>query len=160
MNKRTLVGNALFMPWKSGAFDAICTSPTYGNAMAKVLLPSEKWTKDHHTVTYSSFINRRLHSDNSGKMLWGEKYRDFHRSAWIEATRVLSAGGSFILNIKNHILDGEEQKVTEWHIETLTGLGYIEVETIRINTPSMRYGRSSEKRIEFESVIHFILRGK
>lgn len=160
INKRIILGNALYMPWKSDSFDSICTSPTYGNAMAKVLLPNSKWKKDHKTITYSSFINRRLHPDNSGAMLWGNKYRDFHKRAWIEATRVLARGGSFILNIKNHILDGEEQKVTEWHKETLSALGYREVESVKINTPSMRFGRSGEKRVEFESVIHFILECK
>lgn len=156
INKKIVVGNALFLPYPDQYFDSICTSPTYGNAMAKILLPSKKWNKEHKTITYSSFIGRRLHKDNSGKLLWGDGYKNFHAQAWREATRVLRRGGAFILNIKNHILDGEEQLVTEWHIGTLESLGYRVVDHVKIKCPSMRYGRSADKRIEYESIIKLI----
>jgi len=161
INPRTTVGNALALPWQDNYFDAVCTSPTYGNAMAKVLLPSPKWNKDHKTITYSSLLGRKLHADNSGKLLWSNKaYKEFHVNAWREATRVLSVGGCFVMNIKNHILDGQEQPVTEWHMETLLSLGYEVVEHEKIPTPSMRYGKSNSLRVDRESVIKFILKSK
>ncbi len=148
---RTTLGNALSLPWPADYFDAICTSPTYGNRMA-----------DHHDArdashrrTYRHMLGRALHADNAGAMQWGDKYRTFHIAAWTEARRVLQPGGAFVLNIKDHIRGGEVQHVTEWHVKTLCGLGFVERDHKRINTPSMRYGRNGDKRVEYESVILF-----
>ena len=65
-----------------------------------------------------------------------------------------------MLNIKDHIRGGEVQHVTEWHVKTLQGLGFVEREHKRINTPSMRYGRNGDKRLSNESVILFTLEEK
>lgn len=152
INPRTTHGNALDLPWPAGYFDAVCTSPTYGNRMADQSIMA--------TAKYRANLGRRLHPDNSGAMNWGDKYRDFHVAAWTEARRVLQPGGAFVLNIKDHIRGGEVQHVTEWHVKTLQGLGFVEREHKRINTPSMRYGRNGDKRVEYESVILFTLEEK
>ena len=39
-------------------------------------------------------------------------------------------------------------------------MGFTEQRHERVPTPSMRYGANSDKRVEFESVILFILEGK
>ena len=157
INPRTTHGNALALPWPAGYFDAVCTSPTYGNRMADGLRNPANWAREYHYITYTQKLNRSLHPDNSGEMQWGDKYRDFHIKAWTEARRVLQPGGAFVLNIKDHIRGGEVQYVTEWHVKTLCGLGFVEREHKRINTPSMRYGRNGDKRVEYESVILFTL---
>ena len=157
INPRTTHGNALDLPWPAGYFDAVCTSPTYGNRMADTTFSS---SIGNTWQTYTCKIGRRLHPDNSGAMDWGDKYRDFHVAAWTEARRVLQPGGAFVLNIKDHIRGGEVQHVTEWHVKTLQGLGFVEREHKRINTPSMRYGRNGDKRVEYESVILFTLEEK
>ena len=152
INPRTRVGNALCLPWGDNHFDAVCTSPTYGNRMADTTFAS---SSGNTWQTYTCKIGRKLHADNSGAMDWGDKYRTFHIAAWMEARRVLQVGGAFVLNIKDHIRGGVLQPVTQWHVDTLQALGFVEREHKRINTPSMRYGRNGDKRVEYESVILF-----
>lgn len=157
INPRTRVGNALHLPWVDSYFDAVCTSPTYGNRMADTTFSS---SVGNTWQTYTCKIGRKLHPDNSGAMDWGDKYRTFHIAAWTEARRVLQVGGVFVLNIKNHIRGGVVQPVTEWHVDTLQALGFRMLQHERINTPSMRYGRNSDKRVEYESVVLFELTTK
>ena len=45
---RTTLGSALALPWPDNYFDAICTSPTYGNRMADTLLDG------YDRITYTS----------------------------------------------------------------------------------------------------------
>ena len=154
IKKGIVIGNALYLPFPDQTFDAICTSPTYGNRMAD---------HDEGTVnlgwefrkTYASALQKQLHPDNSGAMQWGQGYRDFHAKAWIESLRVLNQGGKFVLNIKNHIRAGQEQKVTEWHIQTLLSMGLTFIDHTKIKTPSMKHGKNSELRVPYESVITF-----
>jgi hypothetical protein len=87
---------------------------------------------------------------------WGDKYRAFHVAAWTEARRVLSPGGLFVLNIKNHIRAGKEMFVTEWHVETLQGLGFAMLEHEKVEVPSMRFGQNGDARVKHESVVLFV----
>lgn len=144
--------NALSLPFPTGSFDAICTSPTYGNRMA-----------DHHNardasrrVTYRHAIGRPLHPQNSGAMQWGAEYRAFHEKAWMECRRVLRPGGVFVLNIKDHIRGGERQAVTDWHIATILQLGFTHAESRHVPTPGMRFGANANTRIAYESVVKFV----
>lgn len=157
---KTEVGNALHLRWADGYFDGVCTSPTYGNRMADSLRNPENWAREYNYITYAQKINRPLHEDNSGGLQWGDKYRTFHLAAWTEARRVLQPGGVFILNIKDHIRNGQRQPVTAWHVEALQSLGFIEREHIHIACPGMRWGANADKRVEYESVIKFILEMK
>jgi len=84
-------------------FDAVVTSPCYGNRMA-----------DHHNAkdtstrrTYRHVLGRELTPGNSGGMQWGPEYRHFHNLAWAKVRRTLPGGGLFVLNIKNHVRKGK-----------------------------------------------------
>lgn len=145
---RTTLGNALALPWADDYFDAVCTSPAYGNRMADNLLRDI-----YKRRTYANELARELHPDNGGALPWGRKYRAFHLAAWTEARRVLEPGGLFVLNIKDHIRRGVVQPVTDWHIEALEGLDFQVLEHVHIDCPGMRFGQNRDARVDYESVI-------
>lgn len=159
MDNRMIVGNALSLPFLNSSIDSVCTSPSYGNKMAGKIskdIGKGKWKR----IKYADYLGRNLSEDNSANFVWGKKYREFHVSAWKECHRVLTDGGIFVLNIKNHISKGMEQFVTEWHIETLESLGFSSSEWKKIPVPSMKFGKYRESRVEYESIIKFILSKK
>ena len=139
------------LPYKDGYFDAICTSPTYGNRMADSHNAKDNSVRN----TYTHKIGRKLNEENTGAMQWGKKYRDKHLKIWKEAERILKPGGVLILNISNHIRKGEVVYVSEWHVDTLIDIGFLLGKEIKIETPRNRFGANSDKRVPYESV--FIL---
>jgi len=151
INPRTTLGNALALPWPDGYFDAICTSPTYGNRMADTFARISGSIEPRGKYAWD--LRRELSPDNTGRLQWGAEYRRMHELAWAEALRVLQPGGRFVLNVKDHIRDGERQHVTDWHIETLKALGLVVREHERINCAGMRIYRNGGKRVDYESVV-------
>jgi SAM-dependent methyltransferase len=149
----TVLGSALDLPWEDGEFDAICTSPTYGNRLAD----SHNAADPERRRSYTHDLGRTLDADNSGAMQWGDEYRDFHQRAWAEAVRVLRVGGRFVLNIKDHIRDGVQQPVAAWHVATLTRLGLdLNAELSRgVPTGHLRQGTNATARAGQELVLVF-----
>lgn len=129
--------------------DAIVTSPTYGNRMA-----------DHHhakdnskRITYTHYLGHELNFENTGRMQWGKKYQDKHRRIYQNLYTLLRPNGLFVLNISNHIRKGEEQHVTEWHIQTLKDLGFEVIQKIQVPTKRMKFGKNSQQRVNHENII-------
>lgn len=146
------IGDAANMEWAvSNSFDAICTSPTYGNRMA-----------DHHNakdgskrVTYKHFLGRDLNEENTGKMQWGENYRKKHLEIYKECGRVLKNGGLMIVNVSDHIRKGQVVNVVEWHKEALTNFGMKLIDEIKIETPRMGFGQNAKSRVQHECILVF-----
>lgn len=149
----TIEGNALELTntVEPGSVDAIATSPTYGNRMAD----HHNATDDSTRLTYKHTLGRDLHEDNSGQMQWGDEYRRFHETAWAEAVAALKPGGTLTLNIKNHIRGDKQQRVTEWHLDTLYGLGLHLVALDIVPTKGLMAGANAETRTLAEYVMTF-----
>lgn len=146
--KCRVMGNALALPFAAGTFDAVVTSPTYGNRMA-----------DHHRArdasrrnTYYHAFGGALHCDNTGLLQFGAAYRERHAQAWGEVTRVLKRGGLFLLNVSDHIRDGRRVYVSKWHLDTLRGMGLTFQVCHPVKTPRLRCGANWQARCAVEYV--------
>lgn len=147
-----MAGDATALPFIDSAFDAVCTSPTYGNRMS-----------DHHDArdnstrhTYRHAIGRPLHERNTGRYPWGDTYRRLHAEAWAEAVRVLRPGGRFVLNVKDYIENGEVVDAARlWHVATLEHLGLRLDRDLEVCCPGQRHGANSKARVNVEHIITF-----
>lgn len=153
-DERTTLGDATDLPWSDNTFDAICVSPAFGNRMAD----KHEATDESKRITYKHMLGHELHKNNAGGMQWGPEYRLLHEMAWSEARRVLVPGGKFVLNIKDHIRKGVTVPVTQWHIDTLSMLGFETVDHVKVYGSGMGFGQNHDKRVPYQSVILFVLR--
>lgn len=134
-------GNALhlsshFLP---GSFDAVFTSPTYGNRFA------DKDMRDSCAGTYAKGLQREAAEGSSCHLQWGEKYRAFHAQAWAEVATILKPGGVFLLNISDHYRAKRVQPVTAWHVSTICDLGFEWIDARSVATPRMTRGVNSKR---------------
>jgi SAM-dependent methyltransferase len=151
MHPKTVVGDALRLPFARWGFDAVFTSPTYGNRLA-----------DHHNAqdgstrrSYTHDLGRTLHENNTGSLQWGETYRHLHLMAWGEVLRVVRPGGRFVINVKNHIRGGVEVPVVEWHLSHILQFGWELAHVVPVEAKGMRYGQNHAARLGYEFLIVF-----
>lgn len=150
-----IVADSQHMPFKDKIFDAICTSPTYGNRMADHFVDHQPH-KNYMRNTYRHCLGRPLNPENSGRIQWGEEYRKLHIAVWKECKRVLKRDGLFILNISDHIRAGKQIAVSEWHVETLENIGFELLKEHKVKTPRQRMGENSKLRVDCEYVFVFL----
>jgi len=149
MNPKTICGDSTKMHWfQDSFFDAVCTSPTYGNRMADHFKASDTSKRN----TYMHTLGRELTQNNSGKMHWGDDYKNLHESVYAECFRVMKSGGLFILNMKNHIRNGIEIDVNKWHIECLMKLGFDYVSIASVPVRGNGFGKNGKVRTPYEYV--------
>lgn len=151
MHPKTIVGDATKLPFPDMSFDAICTSPTFGNRFADHHNPKDKSVRR----SYKFDLGRDLHPNNSGQMHWGFDYQQLHLIAWAESYRVLRPGGVFVLNMKDHIKGGVKQNVMAWHISSLVDLSLKMTAIEHIQARGMKYGANRNIRVTDEFVLKF-----
>jgi hypothetical protein len=144
-----IAGDAQHLPFLAGAFDAVCTSPAYGNRMA------DGYVDGSRRNTYRHALGKPLHPQNGAGLQWGRRYQELHRAAWQEVRRVLAPEGLLVLNVSDHIRAGKRQAVGQWHCETLQALGFVLLARHDVKTPRQRYGANGALRVESEQVYLF-----
>ena len=144
--------DAEFLNYPSNYFDAICTSPTYGNRMA-----------DHHNAkdgstrnTYTHCLGKQLKDGNTGKMQWGNEYRDKHKRIYAHLSDLLVTNGLFVINVKNHIRKGVEIDVVDFHRNLIESLGFELLYSDYIKTSGLKYGNNSDRRVDGEYILTFM----
>jgi tRNA G10 N-methylase Trm11 len=146
----TCVANALQPPFPPKVFQAIITSPCYGNRMA-----------DHHEAkdgsrrnTYKHKLGRDLSKGSTAVEQWGGMYQHLHIRALLACDEVLEDGGLLVLNASNHIRKGKVQKVVEWYCDLLFNrMGYFLVEIQKVKTPRQLDGANHHLRVPYEHLI-------
>lgn len=143
--------DAEFLDYPREYFAAICTSPTYGNRMADCHCAKDGSRRN----TYTHCLGRQLNDENTGKMQWGDKYRQKHIYIYKHLYSLLQKNGLFVVNIKNHIRKGQEVDVANFHKQALLSCGLVLRETKFIKTPSLKYGANADKRVKGEYIMVF-----
>ena len=146
------IGDSASMRWaEDNSFAAICTSPTYGNRMADHFDAKDNSKR----ITYRHMLGRPLNQHNTGRMQWGEGYRNKHIEVYTECRRVLKPDGLLIINMSDHIRKGEIIPVTDWHKNTILDLGFSLIKELKIETQRMGFGRNNNLRVNYESILVF-----
>lgn len=135
-----LGGNAGIEDLGPRLYDAIVTSPTYGNRMADKHVPGPN--DKSKRLTYRHTLGRDLTDNNSGGMQWGREYRVFHMVAWQKVWQLLAPGGLFLLNVKDHVRKSELISASKWHKEWCEQLGFTLLDDIHIPVRGMGFGQN------------------
>lgn len=146
---KTLQGDVTDLPdeWFD-SFDAVVTSPPYGNRMA-----------DHHNakdgskrITYKHVLGRDLTDGSGAGMQWGFSYQRWATSVVDAMAYMVKPGGLVVLNISNHIRKGQEMLVSEYWLTELLRYGLKFERAIDVDTPRMGFGENGNLRVDREWV--------
>jgi len=131
----TIIADATALPFDDDIFDAVATSPAYGNRMADAFTARDTSRR----AFYARSLGRRLSPGSGAALQWGEAYRNLHTRAAAEMVRVVGPGGLVVLNVKDHVRRFELQPVCEWWRLTLIDLGAPWRRTIEVDVGGLRH---------------------
>ena len=138
----TWLGDARILPFESGRFPVIATSPTYGNGLGQRRHYSNAAGKGKR-YSYPDFLARDMTPGNTGAVRWGSEYRELHELAWCEQVRILAPGGRLLLNFRDSLKKGVLQPISGWHVKTLCSFGLTFIGAAAVGTPGMRMGKGN-----------------
>ena len=137
--------------------DAIITSPTYGNRMADHFESKDNSKR----YTYKHGLGKPLHTENTGRMHFGDKYCEKHRRIYRNLNNLLTPGGLFIINVSDFIRKKTEiVPVNDFHHSTLTEIGYDLLNVSYVKTHRMKNGQNGQDRVSSEAILTFRKSGK
>jgi DNA modification methylase len=153
-HERNICGDStnLLKIFKNQKFQAVITSPPYGNRMSDQYKGDVKNSKRY---TYRISLGRDLSENNSAKFNWGSKYKIIQEQVWNQCYSILDDGGFMFLNISNHIRAGKEERVVEWHISKLIDIGFYVDEIVSVNTKRIKHGANADLRAQSEKIVVF-----
>lgn len=147
---RTMIGDATKLPprWK-GRFDAVVTSPDYGNRMCDDFNASDK---GEGRIGYRWALGR---SPSPGSVIrhWGDEYRRLHLLVLAEMERVTRPGGLVVINVSDFIENKMRISVVQWYVDSLNELELAKVTDAEVPTPRMRKGQNGGARVDAEHVL-------
>ena len=118
---------------------------------------------DHHNAkdgsvrnTYTHCLGKQLKDGNTGKMQWGNEYRDKHKRIYAHLSDLLVTNGLFVINVKNHIRKGVEIDVVDFHRNLIESLGFELLYSDYIKTSGLKYGNNSDRRVDGEYILTFM----
>ena len=118
----TICGDSRKMPFDADEFNAVLTSPTYGNAMAEDRVPD---LTRGEVQTYTARLGRKLTDGSTARFQFAnDEYRALHARVWAECWRVLKPDGIFVLNTKDPVIATGVVPITAWHCRCLTEHGF------------------------------------
>lgn len=99
--------------------------------------------------TYTHALRESGAEPAAGSMVvmpWGPGYRAAATLALQEFVRVTRPGGLVLFNIKNHLVDGVEQRVAEWYLHAFVALRCYVRAVVPVQTPGNRQGANGHAK--------------
>ncbi len=103
--------------------------------------------------TYKHTLGRDPSPGSTTTQQWGPAYRDTHERIWRRTAELLVPEGWVLLNVSNHIRDGKEKLVAEWHLNTWLMLGARIHHVERIGTQRLGHGANHDTRVDGELLL-------
>jgi hypothetical protein len=152
MCESTITGDCLTVmrTLPSMSFDAIVTSPAYGNRMADNYAGDAKGSRRH---TYRVALGRPLSEESAAGFQWGVAYRSFHEEfLWCVKDLFTSM---LVVNMKDHIRKGEVVDVVGWWQRKMYETFPVGFVHTRVTLPSrgIRHGANANLRVDDEVLL-------
>ena len=157
-------------------FDAIVTSPAYGNRLADQYLGSDDekcrackgigrtdkgsdcskcvgtGKARSKRMGYSIALGRTLTQGSGAALQWGTEYREMHSAVIAEVATLLKPGGWWIVNVSSSLGAKGYKPVMEWWVECIAEHARI-VKLRSVETPRIRFGQNHDRRVPVEHLI-------